>query len=300
MPLNISDVTNIPAVPTQRIITMVSEKLQATKPQPNGPIGIYDSGVGGITVLTEVMKQMPEEDVIYLADTARVPYGGRSAQEIIKFNREIIHFMLGQGVKMIIVGCNTSCALAYQAMREEFPAVPIQGMIGPGARAAANATKNNRIGLIATVGTIESKAYEIALTKVNKNIAVTANACPLFVPLIEGGFIDAVETLNVAKIYLKPILEAEVDTLIYGCTHYPYLEKVISKIMGPEVALVDPAEESIKHAKKAMDRLKLGNIKPRLPKYTYFVTGSVVQFQDLGSKLLGKPLGSVKQATLSK
>lgn len=271
----------------------LSGKAEEKKAAPSSPIGIFDSGVGGLTMLQEIMRQLPHEDVVYLADTARVPYGGRPPEEIIKINEEIIPFLIDYGAKLIIMACGTSSSIAFPIVKDKYK-VHIIGLIEPGARAATDATRSGIIGLIATAGTVNSGAYQDAL----KNFKVVAQACPLFVPLVEGGFIEAEETKRVAKEYLKPLLKENIDTLILGCTHYPHLTKILKERTGPNVAFVDPAEEAVADAKKLLQKAGTMKSKTSAPKYEYLVTGSVVQFQDLGSRLLGKPITNAKHVII--
>ena len=290
-----------PNISTEHIVTKIAEKPREIKAIPTSPIGVFDSGVGGLTVLTEIMKQLPNENVIYIADTARVPYGGRAASEIIKINHQIISYLVGQGVKMIIMACGTSSAIAYPVIKDRYR-IPIISMVEPGARLAATSSKNKKIGLIATIGTVESGAYQSALRKSalggKKDIEVYAAACPLFVPLIEGGFIDSDETKKVAKIYLRSLIRAGVDTIILGCTHYPHLINILIEIMGAKVTFINPAEEVVIDANKILTQQGILNNKSKKTEYAYLVTGSVVQFQELGSRLMGKPITGAKKLDL--
>ena len=266
------------------------------------PVAMFDSGVGGISVLKEVSKQLPMEDVIYFADTARVPYGGRTPNEIIKFNKEIIDFLVLLGAKMVIMACGTSSAIAYPLLKDRY-SVPIISLVEPGASAAVRATKNKKIGLIATQATVESSAYQRAIKRFNKDIKISAAACPLFVPLIEGGFIDADETKRTALQYLKPLLKAGIDTLILGCTHYPHLIKILREISGMSVKFVDPAEEAVLEAKKILASKGLAAKKQPGQygeKYAFYVSGPVAQFQDVGGALFGRPLTNVIKTNISK
>ncbi|KPJ67963.1 hypothetical protein AMJ44_06980 [candidate division WOR-1 bacterium DG_54_3] len=266
--------------------------------RPSSPIGVFDSGVGGLTVLRQIVKKLPQEDVIYLADTARVPYGGRPPQEIIKINHEIIPFLINQGAKMIIMACGTSSSIAYPVVKDKYP-IEIINLVEPGSRGAVAASPRGNIGIIATAATINSQAFQKEIKELKKDAKVHAVGCPLFVPLVEGGFIEAEETKRVAKEYLKPLLQEKIDTLILGCTHYPHLSKIIRSITGPEIAFIDPAEEAVADAKKLLKKAGTLKIKVSPAKYEYLVTGSVIQFQDLGSRLLGKPISGAKQVTLS-
>ncbi|OGC14006.1 glutamate racemase [candidate division WOR-1 bacterium RIFOXYC2_FULL_37_10] len=260
-------------------------------------MGIFDSGVGGLTVLKQVMKVLPQENVIFLGDTARVPYGGRSVEEIVSINREILDYFLRQQVDMVIMACGTSSAIAYPVLKEEYK-FPIISLIEPGAKAALAATKNFRIGLIATIGTVQSQAYQKAIKSINAEAKVFAQGAPLFVPLIEGGFIEGKETKKIAREYLQPLMEEKVDTIILGCTHYPHLRDVIQEIVGEDVSLVDPAKGATLVAKAALlskGKLNDGGHKGH---YHYFVTGSPAHFEELGSKLLNKNISGVKQVRL--
>lgn len=285
-------------VVAERVVTKIAEKPEEKKVAPSSPVGIFDSGVGGLTVLPEIMRQLPNEDVVYLADTARVPYGGRPPEEIIKINNEIIPFLIDYGAKLIIMACGTSSSIAYPVVKDKYK-VHIIGLIEPGARAAIAATRSGVIGLIATVGTVNSHAFQNALHSLKKDVKVAAQACPLFVPLVEGGFIEAEETKRVVKEYLRPLLKENIDTLILGCTHYPHLAKVLRERTGPDIIFIDPAEEAVADAKKLLKKAGTMKSKTLLPKYEFFVTGSVVQFQDLGSRLLGKPITHAKQVNLT-
>ena len=243
------------------------------------------------------MQQLPNEDVIYLADTARVPYGGRSPEEIIKINEEIIPFLIDYGAKLIVIACGTSSAIAYPILKDRYK-VKLIGMIEPGSRAAIDASRSGNIGVIATVGTINSRAYQKTLEAMNKEVRVFGQPCPLFVPLIEGGFIDAEETKRVAREYLKPLLKDKIDTLVLGCTHYPHLLRMLKERVGPGIAIVDPAQEVIADVKHLLHQAGTLKDKSSQPKYEYLVTGSVVQFQDLGSRLLGKTITHARQVKI--
>jgi len=280
----------------------IAQKTAGEKPEigmvvPASPIGVFDSGVGGLTVLKEVIRQLPNEDVIYLADTARVPYGGRQPEEIVKINEEILPYLIDQGAKLIIVACGTSSAIAYPVLKDKYK-VQMISMIEPGARAAVAASRTGSIGLMATVGTVNSGAYQSAVGALKKDAKVTAVACPLFVPLIEGGFIDSDETKKVVKDYLKPLLKENIDALILGCTHYPHLARAIGEKAGLNVVLVDPAEAAVSDAKQILQRAGTLKDKKLPPKYKYLVTGSVLQFQEVGSRLLGRPITHAKHVII--
>lgn len=221
---------------------------------PYAPIGVFDSGVGGLTVLREVYRQLPQEPILYFGDTARLPYGTRSEAEILQFVREILTWMQSQGAKMVIMACNTSSALALETVRSEF-AMPVLGVILPGARAAVQTGK--RIGVIATPATAASNAYRDAIQEIDARAQVWQVGCPEFVPLIEQNRIHEPYTEQVARRYLEPLMEQRIDTLIYGCTHYPHLAPVLKKILPPSVRLVDPAVSVVKAAERELDALGL-------------------------------------------
>jgi len=249
-------------------------------------------------VLSQIQQKLHNEDVIYLADTARVPYGSKTAKEIIEINHQIIPFLIGQGAKLIIMACGTSSAIAYPVVKDEYP-IELINLIDPGSHAALAVSQNGKIGVIATVATVNSHAYQKKIKELNSDAEVHAAGCPLFVPLIEGGFTETEETKKVAKEYLRPLLKQEIDTLILGCTHYPHLTKIIKEICGPKVTLVDPANEAVEVAKHLLR--KAGTLKTTIKpaKYTYFTTGGAAQFETIGSRLLGKPITHAKQVTLS-
>jgi len=292
-----AEIPQIRKVITERIVSKIGEKAPEAKPTASSPLGIFDSGVGGLTVLREIMKQLPGEDVIYLADTARVPYGGRPAKEIIKINYSIINYLISEGVKMIIMACGTSSAVAYPLVKDKYK-IPIIELVEAGSREAVSTTKSGKIGLIATVTCVESGTYQKTIKEAKRDAKVFAQACPLFVPLIEGGFIEKEETKRVAKEYLKPLIKEKVDTLILGCTHYPFLEKILRQEMGKDVILIDPAKEAVSKASKELRRLGFLKDKTTRASYSFLVTGSPMQFKDIGSRLLGKPITAVKQIAL--
>ncbi len=248
-----------------------------------GRIGIFDSGVGGLTVLRAMYKQLPNESVLYFGDTDRLPYGNRSQAEIVQFVREILTWMQRKHVKMVVMACNTSSALALEAVRSEFK-VPILGLILPGAKAAVSQGK--RIGVIATPATAKSGAYRQAIQEIDSTAQVWEVGCPEFVPLIESDRIGDPYTEQVAREYLKPLLHENIDTLVFGCTHYPHLEAVLRKILPPHVTLVDPAVATA----TAIDReLKLlGLHAQNAPHPTQFgVSGNPEQFTKLAAQWLG-------------
>lgn len=209
----------------------------------NSPIGVFDSGVGGLTVAREIMRQLPNESIIYFGDTARVPYGNKSADTIITYSRQIAHFLIKQDVKAVVIACNTASALALDALQKEID-IPIIGVVKPGARAALKATKNNNIGIIGTEGTINSDIYTKYLKAKNPDVNVYKKACPLFVPLVEEGMLNDTVTDEMIRRYTKDLIDLDIDSLVLGCTHYPLLRTAIHNILGDNITLVNPAYET--------------------------------------------------------
>lgn len=276
-------------------------------------IGMFDSGVGGLTVMQEMASHFPDVEIIYFGDTARVPYGNRTVQELLRFGEEIISFLIGQGAEGIIVACNTSSAMVLNALQERFP-VPMVGMIEPGSRLAVEETAGGRIGLIATEATVRSKAYASGISKAlargcvphnvrlfkdwregKKTIGlVGSEACPLFVPLIEAGLANSEEARGIARTYLAPLQKAGIDTLILGCTHYPFLSGVIREIM-PEVKLVDPAQAVMEEVEKMLAELDRRGGTNGEKEDRYFVSGDAELFKKVGNTLLKKAITNVEQ-----
>ncbi len=211
--------------------------------QKDAPIGVFDSGVGGLTVVREIIRQLPHENIVYFGDTARVPYGSKSRDTIINYSEQIANFLMTKNVKAIVIACNTATAFALESLQAKFD-VPIIGVIRPGAITAVNATKNGNIGIIATEATIGSEIYPEVIHEYRPDCKVTQKACPLLVPLVEEGWTDDDVTKEVARRYLASIMASDVDTLVLGCTHYPLLRKMIGGILGDSVQLVNPAYET--------------------------------------------------------
>ena len=247
------------------------------------PIGLFDSGVGGLTVLREMYRQMPTESLLYFADSARLPYGKRSPQEILLFVREILDWMCARDVKMIIMACNTSSALALETVRKEYD-VPILGVILPGAKAAVKQGK--RIGVIATSATVKSHAYRQAIQEINPQTKVWEIACPEFVRLIEQNRLYTDYTREVARQYLAPLINEQIDTLVYGCTHYRHLEKTIRSLLPDSVQIIDPAEHIVVAAEKELSLLGLRNDLFSRPT-RFYVSGKPQQFASLSQQWLG-------------
>ncbi len=268
------------------------------------PIGIFDSGVGGLTVMRELRRLLPTEHLVYLGDTARVPYGNKSHATVTRYATEDVQFLIGKGVKMIVIACNTASAIAAPALRELFPEVPILGMIGPGSRAAMAATKNGRIGVIATAATIGSGAYESRIRETFAEVGgapevVLSQACPLFVPLVEEGETDSAIAGLVAEKYLAGLRGAGIDSLVLGCTHYPLLKSIIAETMGPEVVLVDSAEAAA--AETAAMLLANGLLRAAgagSGEENFYVTDAAARFHGIAESFLGHPVEHLALAEL--
>lgn len=262
-------------------------------------IGIFDSGVGGLTVLKEVMRALPQEDTIYLGDTARVPYGTKSPETVTRYAEEITAFLIRRDIKLLIVACNTASAFSLEALKQRF-SIPIVGVIEPGARRAAAVTKTGKVGVIGTEGTIRSSAYTKAIKRINPEIEVITRACPLFVPLAEEGWIDNNVALLTAETYLGGLRNEGIDTLVLGCTHYPILRKTIAATMGSSVQLVDSAEETARTVTEILRNA--GMIRPasETGNHHYFVTDVPAGFSKVGNRFLGGTLEGVHQVDLEK
>jgi len=263
------------------------------------PIGIFDSGVGGLTVLAEVMRLLPNENIVYFGDVGRCPYGGRSKETIIHFARQDIRFLLDHDVKYIIAACNSVSSVALETVKDEFE-IEMLGVIVPGAIAALNYTKNNRIGIIGTVATIGSDSYAREIQKRNNKSKVFSLACPLFVPLAEEGYIDKKATYLIAEDYLKTLKDVDIDTLVLGCTHYPLLKKVIGKVMGEKVRLVDSAEETalaMAQVLKEKDLKREGNDDVTCKLYVSDVPD---RFSDLVFKFLGSRMNNIARVDITR
>ncbi|HMI49653.1 MAG TPA: glutamate racemase [Gemmatimonadaceae bacterium] len=263
----------------------------------SAPIGVFDSGMGGLTVVREMITQLPNESIIYFGDTARVPYGPKSPDTVLRYSREITSFLRDEGVKAMVVACNTATAHALPALRREFD-FPIIGVIEPGARAAAAVTKTKRVGVIGTAGTIKSRAYEKEIVKLLPEANITAQACALFVPLVEEGWLDSEVTRAVARNYLAPMVSADVDTLVLGCTHYPLMKTVIGNVMGRDVRLIDSAHETARQAGEVLREFDIENDAPNTAHYRFIASDAPDTFLALGQTFLGSPIDRVETRTL--
>lgn len=260
----------------------------------NRPIGIFDSGVGGLTVVKEIMKALPNEKIVYLGDTARVPYGTKSDQTIKRFSIEDAEFLTHFGVKLIIVACNSASSIALPTLRKRFK-IPVVGVIKPGARKAIAITKNGRIGIIGTPATIKSRAYEKEIKSISGN-KVFSMACPLLVPLAEEGWLSGNITTEVARKYLQSLTSKNIDTLVLGCTHYPLLKGVISKVVGRGVRIVDSASSVAEEVVRILKKNKRLSSSSRRPIHSFFATDAVEQFMKVGGKFLGKRIKKARRA----
>ena len=260
-------------------------------------IGIFDSGVGGLTVLREITRALPQEDTIYFGDTARVPYGTKSPETVVRYSREITSFLVRRDIKLLVVACNTASAVALSGLKREFP-IPVVGVIEPGARRAVEVTRNGRIGVIGTEGTIKSSAYTRAIKRLSPGACVLTRACPLFVPLAEEGWTDNMVARLTAQSYLLELRDAGVDTLVLGCTHYPLLKQVIAETMGPGVTLVDSAEETARTVAEILAKKKMLRPAAENGNHHYYVSDIPAGFIRVGNRFLGGRLGDVYQVNL--
>lgn len=258
------------------------------------PIGVFDSGIGGLTVLKEIKARLPHEDVIYFGDTARVPYGIKSGETVTRFSREISDFLVAQGVKMLVVACNTASSCALPTLRDNYP-LPVIGVLMPGAYAAARATVTERVGVIGTEGTVNSGAYARLIRNIRSGTMVFAHACPLFVPLVEEGRLTGPITKLAAEEYLAPLKLEDIDTLVLGCTHYPLLAGAIQYVVGPEVSLVSSAEETAYDVYRRLVEHDLLSQATDAPRHVFEATGPDTQrFRQLAARFLGPEVSHVE------
>ncbi len=277
----------------------ISPKRPATSRENSHPVGIFDSGVGGLTVAKRIFKLLPDENVIYFGDTGRYPYGPRSKGIVKKFSFQNVNFLLRKRVKFIVVACNTASAFALGTLRKHYD-VPLVGVVEPGATAAIKATRNGKIGVIGTVGTIYSKAYQKAIHRQAPHLKVYAIPCPLFVSLAEEGYIDKDATQLIASEYLKPLIKKQVDTLVLGCTHYPLLKKAISHIMGEKVKLIDSAEETAKEVKSLLKHQGLLRNSTGKSYRKFYVSDVPDRFVEVGERFLKGKITDVKRVDINK
>ena len=251
------------------------------------PVGVFDSGVGGLTVVREIIRQLPSENIVYFGDTARVPYGSKSKNTIIRFSEQIIRFLKTKQVKTIVIACNTASALALDTVREEFD-VPIMGVVIPGARAAVEATIHQKVGVVGTDATVRSGMYTKVIREMNPQIEVIEKACPLFVPLVEEGFKEHVVTREIIEYYLESMRATDIDAMILGCTHYPLLRSKIRAYMGEKIQIVNPAYETAMDLKQLLRELDLENDSPERSgsQYQFYVSDAAEKFRQFANTVM--------------
>lgn len=262
----------------------------------NAPIGVFDSGVGGLTVAREIIRQLPNERIVYFGDTARVPYGSKSPETIIRFSRQIVRFLQTQEVKAIVIACNSASACALDVLEEEVE-LPIIDVVRPGAKTALEATHNGKIGVIATEATIRSNIYKRYIEEHDTSVNVVGKACPLFVPLVEEGLWEDPVTDEIAGRYLAELIDIDIDTLILGCTHYPLIRSTLGRIMGDKVTLVNPAYETARALKNLLETEGLeSNKKPELGKerHRFFVSDAADKFREFANSIIPYGILSAK------
>lgn len=264
------------------------------------PIGVFDSGVGGLTVTREIMRQIPNERIIYFGDTARVPYGSKSKETVTRYSRQIVRFLKSHQIKTIVVACNTASAYALDEIEKEED-IPMIGVVKPGAKTAAEVTVNGRIGVIATEATIESRLYNHYIQNLNKNVTIYGKACPLFVPLVEEGLLKDPVTDEIAGRYLAELKDIGIDTLILGCTHYPLIRSTIKDVMGESVTLVNPAYETARELKEMLtERGLLNDKKPALGEnqYQFYVSDTANKFKNFANSIIKYGILSAKTVNI--
>lgn len=265
----------------------------------NRPIGVFDSGLGGLTVLKEINKILPNENIVYFGDTARVPYGSRSKDTVIQYTFQAINFLISKNVKAIVIACNTATARALKLAQEKYD-IPIIGVIEAGARTAAYTTKNNMVGVIGTQGTINSKAYNVEISKLNKDIRIIDKACPLFVPIVEEGWSNTDVAYLTAKRYLQELIDQGIDSLVLGCTHYPLLRKTIGEVVGDNIILVNPAKETAKDLEKVLQLKNLLKVEDTKSNYQYYVSDIPEKFALLASEFLNIEIDNINNVDIQK
>ena len=262
------------------------------------PIGVFDSGIGGLTVVRELQRQLPHESLVYFGDTARVPYGNKSPETVRRYSREILDFLLSRDVKMVVVACNTASAHALEELQRIAP-VPVEGVVGPGAQAAVSATKGGAIGVIGTAGTMKSRAYERAIQVLAPDARVVQKACPLFVPLVEEGWLMGEAALLIAHQYLDPLGADGIDTLVLGCTHYPLLKPLLSEVVGKGVSLIDSAEQTAAAVGRQLAKAKLDGPRDAEGHTHFVVSDAPEQFERVGAAFLGDRVRDIETVVLA-
>lgn len=265
----------------------------------NRPIGVFDSGLGGLTVLKEINKLLPNENIVYFGDTARVPYGPRSKETVIRYTFQAINFLISQNVKAIVIACNTATARTLKLAQKKYD-IPIIGVIEAGARTAAYMTKNNIVGVIGTQGTINSKAYNLEISKLNKDIRIIEKACPLFVPIVEEGWSNTDVAHLTAKRYLQELIDKGIDSLVLGCTHYPLLKKTIGEVVGENIILVNPAKETAKDLEKVLQLNNLLKGEDTKSNCQYYVSDIPEKFALLAGEFLNQEIDNINNVNIQK
>ena len=263
----------------------------------HAPVGVFDSGVGGLTVAREIMRQLPGENVVYFGDTARVTYGSKSKNNIIRYSRQIIRFLRTKDVKAIVIACNTASALALETVQQETD-IPVIGVIEPGARAAVRETRNGCIGVAGTEATIRSETYTKVIKRLRPDAQVIGKACPLFVPLVEEGFAKHHITEEVIDIYLSQMKETDIDTMILGCTHYPLLRSRIIRYFGEKVHIVNPAYETAMDLKAVLEEKGLLNDSEKTGEYSFYVSDAAEKFTEFAGSILPYDVAATRQINI--
>ncbi|MCI9277369.1 glutamate racemase [bacterium D16-50] len=279
---------------------MAGKQINRSLLKKDAPIGVFDSGVGGLTVAREIIRQIPNEKIIYFGDTARVPYGSKSKETVTRFSEQIVRFLRTFQVKTIVVACNTASACALDALERDID-IPIIDVVKPGAKAAWEATRNGRIGVIGTEATIGSQIYTKYIQNLNRDITIYGKACPLFVPLVEEGLLEDPVTDEIARRYLTELIDIDIDTLILGCTHYPLIRSTLGRIMGEGVRLVNPAYETARELKEMLGQLDLLDEEPLglgSNRYQFYVSDKAEKFVHFANSIIKYGILSAKAVNI--
>ena len=279
---------------------MAGKQINRSLLKKDAPIGVFDSGVGGLTVAREIIRQIPNEKIIYFGDTARVPYGSKSKETVTRFSEQIVRFLRTFQVKTIVVACNTASACALDALERDID-IPIIDVVKPGAKAAWEATRNGRIGVIGTDATIGSQIYTKYIQNLNRDITIYGKACPLFVPLVEEGLLEDPVTDEIARRYLTELIDIDIDTLILGCTHYPLIRSTLGRIMGEGVRLVNPAYETARELKEMLGQLDLLDEEPLglgSNRYQFYVSDKAEKFVHFANSIIKYGILSAKAVNI--
>lgn len=252
----------------------------------NRPIGVFDSGVGGLTVVKQIIRKMPHEDIVYFGDTARLPYGSKSKETVIKFSKQIINFLLKKDVKAVVIACNTASSNALEDLKETYRGLPIFGVVEPGASDAIKYTKNKCVGVIGTAATVRSGAYEKLINELDNNIKVFSKACPLFVPLVEENWGETDVAYITAKMYLEELVNIGIDSLVLGCTHYPFMKKCIGETVGDNIKLVDPAYSAASKVKEFLENNDMLNSIDKYGEKLFYLSDITDMFDSICKRAL--------------